>query len=145
MLHQGGAPSYGAQCFRENPGYAGTELNGSGFLQQGQNPQLPSADAASRFGHAWETLENEDFLLKLGVVGIRTDGKRHPTSAGLLMFGNEYDIVREFNAYFLDHQDKYDVDTCWTDRIISASSEWSGNMYNSYFRIYNKTSKCSLR
>ena len=48
----------------------------------------------SRPGHVWEALEDEDFLLKLGAVGIGSDGKKHPTSAGLLMFGNEYDIVR---------------------------------------------------
>lgn len=54
----------------------------------------------SRPGHVWESLENEEFFLKLGAVGIGSDGKKHPTSAGLLMFGNEYDIVREFNAYF---------------------------------------------
>lgn len=54
----------------------------------------------SRPGHVWESLEDEEFLLKLGAVGIGSDGKKHPTSAGLLMFGNEYDIVREFNAYF---------------------------------------------
>ena len=50
----------------------------------------------SRPGHVWEALEDEDFLLKLGAVGIGSDGKKHPTSAGLLMFGNEYDIVRDF-------------------------------------------------
>lgn len=80
----------------------------------------------SRPGHVWEALEDEDFLLKLGAVGIGSDGKKHPTSAGLLMFGNEYDIVREFNAYFLDYQEQYDADTRWTDRIISSSGDWSG-------------------
>ena len=83
-------------------------------------------------------MEDEDFLLKLGAVGIGTDGKKHPTSAGLLMFGNEYDIVREFNAYFLDYQEQYDADTRWTDRIISSTGDWSGNVYDFYFRIYNK-------
>lgn len=34
------------------------------------------------------------------------------------MFGNEYDIVREFNTYFLDYQEQYDSDARWTDRII---------------------------
>ncbi len=92
----------------------------------------------SRPGHVWEALEDEDFLLKLGAVGIGTDGKKHPTSAGLLMFGNEYDIVREFNAYFLDYQEQYDASTRWTDRVISSSGEWSGNVYDFYFRIYNK-------
>lgn len=69
---------------------------------------------------------------------IGSDGKKHPTSAGLLMFGNEYDIVREYNAYFLDYQEQYDADTRWTDRIISSSGDWSGNVYDFYFRIYNK-------
>ena len=92
----------------------------------------------SRPGHVWESLEEEEFLLKLGAVGIGTDGKKHPTSAGLLMFGNEYDIVREFNTYFLDYQEQYEADIRWTDRIISSSGDWSGNVYDFYFRIYNK-------
>ena len=92
----------------------------------------------SRPGHVWEALEDEDFLLKLGAIGIGSDGKKHPTSAGLLMFGNEYDIVREYNAYFLDYQEQYDPDTRWTDRIISSSGDWSGNVYDFYFRVYNK-------
>ena len=92
----------------------------------------------SRPGHVWEALEDEDFLLKLGAIGIGSDGKKHPTSAGLLMFGNEYDIVREFNTYFLDYQEQYDSDVRWTDRIISSSGDWSGNVYDFYFRVYNK-------
>lgn len=92
----------------------------------------------SRPGHVWEALEDEDFLLKLGAVGIGADGKKHPTSAGLLVFGNEYDIVREFNTFFLDYQEQYDADTRWTDRIISSSGDWSGNVYDFYFRVYNK-------
>ena len=26
----------------------------------------------------------------------------------------------------------------WTDRITSSSGEWSGNIYDFYFRVYNK-------
>ena len=76
--------------------------------------------------------------MKLGAVGIGSNGRRYPTSAGLLMFGNEHDIVREYNAYFLDYQEQYDADTRWTDRIISSSGDWSGNVYDFYFRVYNK-------
>lgn len=92
----------------------------------------------SRPGHIWEELTDEEFLLKLGAVGIGSDGKKHPTTAGVLMFGNEYDIVREFNTYFLDYQEQYDTDIRWTDRIISSSGNWSGNVYDFYFRVYNK-------
>ena len=42
-------------------------------------------------GHVWENLDNDEFLLKIGASAIGEDGKKHPTGAGLLMFGNEYD------------------------------------------------------
>ena len=92
----------------------------------------------SRPSHVWEQLDDESFLQKIGAIGIGDDSKKHPTSAGLLMFGNEYDIVREFNNYFLDYQEQYDPQNRWTDRIISSSGDWSGNVYDFYFRVYNK-------
>ena len=92
----------------------------------------------SRPGHVWEQLDDELFLQKIGAAGIGEDGKKHPTAAGLLMFGNEYDIVREYNSYFLDYQEQYDPQNRWTDRIISSSGDWSGNVYDFYFRVYNK-------
>ncbi|MBO4500765.1 MAG: putative DNA binding domain-containing protein [Clostridia bacterium] len=92
----------------------------------------------SRPGHVWDTLEDADFLLKLGAVGFGEDGKKHPTCAGLLMFGNEYDIVREYPQFFLDYREEHDDLHRWTDRIVSSSGDWSGNVYDFYFRVYNK-------
>lgn len=89
----------------------------------------------SRPNHVWETLNDEDFLLRLGAVGIGGDGEKHPTTAGLLMFGYEYCITREFPAYFLDYQEQYDESLRWTDRIVSSSGDWSGNVYDFYFRV----------
>jgi len=83
----------------------------------------------SRPGHVWDTLEDADFLLKIGAVGVGGDGKKHPTCAGLLMFGNEYDIVREYPQYFLDYREEHDDIHRWTDRIVSSSGDWSGNVY----------------
>jgi len=91
-----------------------------------------------RPGHVWEELEDVEFLYKLGAVGRSSDGKMHPTAAGLLMFGYEYEIVKEFHAYFLDYQERMDPSTRWTDRIVSTSGNWSGNIYDFYFRVYNK-------
>jgi predicted HTH transcriptional regulator len=54
------------------------------------------------------------------------------------MFGNEYDIVREYPNYFLDYREEYDDVHRWTDRFISSSGDWSGNVYDFYFRAYNK-------
>ena len=92
----------------------------------------------SRPGHVWDTLEDEEFLLKMGAAGIGEDGKKHPTAAGLLMFGNEYDIVREYPQYFLDFREVYDDTHRWTDRFVSSSGDWSGNIFDFFFRAYNK-------
>ena len=50
----------------------------------------------TRLGHAWTNLEDIEFLQKIHGVGIGEDGKLHPTAAGLLMFGHEYEILREY-------------------------------------------------
>ncbi len=92
----------------------------------------------SRPNHVWETLENEDFLLRIGAIGIGKDGRKHPTTAGLLMFGKEYCITQEFNNNFLDYRENYSADIRWTDRVVSSSGEWSGNVYDFYFRVYSK-------
>lgn len=91
-----------------------------------------------RPGHVWEELEDEDFLYKLGAVGRGADGKLHPTAAGLLMFGFEYEIVKEYPNYFLDYQERMDESTRWTDRIVSTSGDWSGNVFDFYFRVYQR-------
>ncbi len=92
----------------------------------------------SRPNHVWENLDDDEFLLKLGATGIGEDGKVHPTSAGLLMFGYEYEILREYPNYFLDYREEYDDVHRWTDRFISSSGDWSGNVFDFYFHVYNK-------
>ena len=60
--------------------------------------------------HVWEKLSHDEFTYKLGAIGVGEDKKRHPTAAGLLMFGNDYEIVHEYGNYFLDYQEQFDVD-----------------------------------
>lgn len=91
-----------------------------------------------RPGHVWEELEDGEFLYRLGALGRGEDGLLHPTAAGLLMFGFEYEIVKEFPYYFLDYREQIEDGVRWTDRITSSSGEWSGNIYDFYFRVYNK-------
>ena len=93
-----------------------------------------------RSGHVWLKLDDETFLLRLGVLDRDEFGVLRPTRAGLLMFGFEYAITREFPHYFLDYREKFDADTRWTDRVESSSGDWSGNVFDFYFRVYNKLS-----
>ena len=82
-----------------------------------------------RPGHVWSELAVEDFLHRIGAM-----------AAGLLMFGHEYEIVREFPHYFLDYQEhdrSATEDERWTDRIVSSSGDWSDNICDFYFRVYN--------
>ena len=91
-----------------------------------------------RPGHVWEKLDDVEFLYRLGAVGRSSDGKMHPTGAGLLMFGKEKEIIKEYPYYFLDYQEQMDQDTHFTYRIISSADDWSGNVYDFYCKVYEK-------
>ena len=93
-------------------------------------------------GHPFERLDDNEYLRVIGAAGFsKNDKKLHPTAAGMLMFGNEYDIVRYFPEYFLDYRENPDTVIRWTDRLQSSSGEWSGNVFDFYFRVYNKITK----
>ena len=97
---------------------------------------------AYRPGHPWNNLDYEDYIEQIGAAAIsKEDGELHPTAAGLLMFGEEYHIVREFPDYFLDFREMLDPQMRWTDRFISSSGEWTGNLFDFYFIVYNKLIK----
>ncbi len=93
-------------------------------------------------GHPFERLSDDEYLRSIGAAAIsREDKKLHPTAAGMLMFGDEYNIVRHFPEYFLDYREMLDPSIRWTDRLQSSSGEWSGNICDFYFRVYNKIIK----
>lgn len=93
-------------------------------------------------GHPFERLSDPEYLRSIGAAAVsEEDGKLHPTAAGMLMFGNEYDIIRHFPEYFLDYREEMDSAIRWTDRLQSSSGEWSGNVCDFYFRVYNKMIK----
>ena len=93
----------------------------------------------TQLNHPWSNLTDEEFLIRIGAAAISdTDGKAHPTGAGLLMFGNEYEIVREYPNYFLDFREMVNDITEWTDRIWSTSGDWSGNVFDFYRRIVTR-------
>lgn len=87
--------------------------------------------------HPFGRLDDAEYLRSIGAAAISNiDKQLHPTAAGMLMFGDEYNIVRHFPEYFLDYQEILDPSIRWTDRLQSSSGEWSGNICNFYFRVY---------
>lgn len=98
-----------------------------------------NAFSTLKIGHPFSRLGDEEFLRSIGAAApSKNDGKIHPTAAGLLMFGNEFDIVRQFPNYFLDYRSELDPSNRWDDRTESSSGDWSGNVFDFYFRVYNK-------
>ena len=79
-----------------------------------------------------------DYIEMIGAAAIGKDKQLHPTAAGLLMFGDECRIVREFPEYFLDYREMLDPSIRWTDRFYSSTGEWSGNLFDFYFGVYNR-------
>ena len=90
--------------------------------------------------HLWNTLDDEIFLRRIRAIGAGKDGQYHPTEAGLLMFGYEYEITRRFPQYFLDYQEDRNIVGVakWKDRIVSSSGDWSGNVFDFAMKILTK-------
>jgi len=79
---------------------------------------------------AWTEDSDESFLVKIGAAD--DENGLHPTAAGLLMFGTERRIQKEYPEYFLDYQEHMDPNIRWTDRVYSQEPEWSGNVFDFY-------------
>ncbi len=91
--------------------------------------------------HPFLKEDDENFLIHIGAAKYDHIGNIHPTKAGLLMFGNFYDIINVFPNYFLDYQDHRNLvgdDMRWSFRITSTNGDWSGNLYDFFNRIVYK-------
>lgn len=89
-------------------------------------------------GSAWTELPDEAFLQRIGAADEDSGGTLRPTRAGLLMFGQEWRILREYPDYFLDYREHMDPSMRWTDRIESQSGDWSGNVFDFFSRVSAK-------
>lgn len=91
--------------------------------------------------HLWNQEDDMMFLRRIGAVREdKETGKFHPTVAGLLMFGYEYEIAAVFPNYFLDYQENRTngIYARWTDRITSQSGDWSGNVFDFILKVIPK-------
>ena len=86
---------------------------------------------------AWSKMNDSDFLVQIGALNDEGESLK-PTAAGLLMFGKELRITREYPEYFLDYREHMDPNIRWTDRIYSQEPEWSGNVYDFFNRVSAK-------
>jgi predicted HTH transcriptional regulator len=120
-----------------------------GFLMERRSLSSLNKDTIGRYRmrfanlnekHVWANIPDEEFLIKIGAASLNNvDNVVYPTAAGLLMFGNEYEIIKELNEYFLDYREPFDASGVrWVDRVISSSGDWSGNLYDFYFRVQDR-------
>jgi len=88
---------------------------------------------------AWNQLSDEELLYRLNAIGrSEKNSSLHPTAAGLLMFGYNHEIVKEFPSYFLDYREAPDENNRWIDRVVSNAGTWSGNLFDFYFMVAEK-------
>ena len=89
--------------------------------------------------HPFSNEPIELFLKHINAAKLDNNDILRPTKAGLLMFGYNYDIINVYPNYFLDYQDKRNVDDNihWVNRVYSSSGDWSGNLFDFFFRINN--------
>lgn len=79
-----------------------------------------------------------DFLQRVGAMARDSQGVLRPTAAGLLMFGREAEISREFPHYLLDYREYAKPAAAarrWRYRLASRAGDWSGNLCDFYFLV----------
>lgn len=88
--------------------------------------------------HVWTKLSDAEFLMRIGAAKKGEDRKVHPTLAGLLFFGDFMTIVDEVPNYFLDYRERLSNETRWSDRVCSGDGDWSGNVFDFYFKVIDR-------
>jgi len=89
-------------------------------------------------GHVWTNLNDDEFLMKIGAAGKGEDRLVHPTLAGLVFFGDFITIINELPNYFLDYRERLSTESRWSDRVTSGDGDWSGNIFDFYFKIIDR-------
>ena len=88
--------------------------------------------------HVWTKLGDEEFLMRIGAANKGEDHGVHPTLAGLLFFGDFVTILNEAPNFFLDYRERLSTETRWSDRVCSGDGNWSGNVFDFYFKIIDR-------
>lgn len=108
------------------------------YLNEDSIKSYRTAFGNLRDGHVWTKLDNDEFLTKIGAARKGKDGKLHPTLAGLIFFGDFTYITDVLPNFFLDYREQKGGKNRWTDRVCSGDGDWSGNIFDFYFKIIHK-------
>ncbi|MDD5844674.1 MAG: ATP-binding protein [Olsenella sp.] len=102
------------------------------------------SETVSRYRNIFRTLKpkspwiddsDADFLYHIGALAKGRDDQLHPTRAGMLAFGQEYEITNYVPQYLLDYREETSGLVRWDDRVVSESDEWSGNLIDFYLMV----------
>lgn len=94
-----------------------------------------SVFASNKPQNPWVDDSDEDFLYHIGALAKGHDGALHPSRAGLLAFGQEYETTNYIPHYLLDYREEISTDRRWDDRVVSQSGDWSGNLIDFYYLV----------
>lgn len=83
-------------------------------------------------------LDNETFLRMIGAASME-DSVLRPTFAGLLMFGNDLTIALETYNYHLEYR-QYEDGFGLVEHLVSDSGDWTGNLFDFFFKTYRMIS-----
>lgn len=97
--------------------------------------------ASSKPKSPWNQDSTEDFLYHIGALAKGRDSSLHPTQAGLLAFGYEYEITNYLPQYLLDYREETSGNLRWDDRVVSQSGDWSGNLVDFYLSVSDRLNR----
>ena len=87
---------------------------------------------------AWKDFDDDEFLVRIGGARRDEQGVIRPTLAGLVCFGDFVTIATHVPEYFVDYRERLANEGRWTDRVCAQDGTWSGNIYDFFFRVYNR-------
>lgn len=112
-----------------------TEAPIKAALNAGTFDSYRKALEASRPGHPWAGLAEDDLLLRLEAAARPPQSNELVlTEAGLLMFGHPWEITRHFPYYFLEYRE-VSTGRKWDERFTSADADWEGNLFEFWLRV----------
>lgn len=88
-----------------------------------------------RPNHPWIHFDDIEFLFIIGAVGKGMDGKLHPTSGGLLLFGFHEEIKKEFPEFILEYKENICEDS---SNECFSSDNWRGNVLDFCFYVSDR-------